>query len=730
MNILTNYKYHLEGLDCLACAKKIEDKIASTSGYDQVTVNFSTCKLSFQTSKTEGVQEEITHLVQSLEPDVQVREAKRKKELGAKIDSKEDSKEVVNGKFDSKEVSKKSEKQERSGKDIARLLLGVLLYGISYFIQEQGGNIVFSSVLLMISLFVLLFRIAKKAGAQLIRNKTLDENALITISAIGACLVGKQTEGIMVIVLYEIGKILEARAVSKTRKSILELMDIKPEFAHVKKGNEVITIPPEEVHIGDEIIIKTGEKIPLDGKVLQGEAQIDQSALTGESAIKQVTKGDEVLSGAINVEGMFEMQVQKTYENSTVSQILNLVENATDKKARTETFVAKAAKIYTPTVISLAVLVAIFLPLLYAGVTYQESIYKALIFLVISCPCSIAISVPLSYFTGIGKASRRGILVKGSDYLDGIREIGEILFDKTGTITTGNFAVEKVHSFESSLSEEEVLQYLVRGESFSNHPIAKSILTYYGKEIELKGINEFREIAGKGLQYEYEGKQVKIGNASFVQLSQDLAKEQVREGKTTLYLEINTKLVGSIVLTDEIKPDAKQTMQNLSKLGIKTKMITGDKQEVADRIAKQVGIGEVKAEMLPQDKYQELEKEMKKRENKQSTRKIAYVGDGINDSPVLARSDIGISMGGIGSSSAIEASDVVIMTDELAKIPEAISISKKTNTIIKQNLIFSVGVKLVILLLSLFGIADMWEAVFADVGTTLITIINTARILK
>lgn len=730
MNILTNYKYHLEGLDCAACAKKIEDKIASTSGYDQVTVNFSTCKLSFQTSKTEGVQEEITHLVQSLEPDVQVREAKRKKELNSKIDSKKDSKEVVNGKYDSKEVSKKSEKQERSGKDIARLLLGVLLYGISYLIQEQGGNIVFSSVLLIISLFVLLFRIAKKAGAQLIRNKTLDENALITISAIGACLAGKQTEGIMVIVLYEIGKILEARAVSKTRKSISELMDIKPEFAHVKKGNEVITIPPEEVHIGDEIIIKTGEKIPLDGKVLQGEAQIDQSALTGESAIKQVTKGDEVLSGAINVEGMFEMQVQKTYENSTVSQILNLVENATDKKARTETFVAKAAKIYTPTVISLAVLVAIFLPLIYAGVTYQESIYKALIFLVISCPCSIAISVPLSYFTGIGKASRRGILVKGSDYLDGIREIGEILFDKTGTITTGNFAVEKVHSFESSLSEEEVLQYLVRGESFSNHPIAKSILTYYGKEIELKGISEFREIAGKGLQYEYEGKQVKIGNASFVQLSQDLAKEQVREGKTTLYLEINTKLVGSIVLTDEIKPDAKQTMQNLSKLGIKTKMITGDKQEVADRIAKQVGIGEVKAEMLPQDKYQELEKEIKKRENKQSTRKIAYVGDGINDSPVLARSDIGISMGGIGSSSAIEASDVVIMTDELAKIPEAISISKKTNTIIKQNLIFSVGVKLVILLLSLFGIADMWEAVFADVGTTLITIINTARILK
>lgn len=712
MNILTNYKYFLEGLDCAACAKKIEDKIADTSGYDQVTVNFSTCKLSFQTDKTEGIREEITRLVQSLEPDVQVKEVKGKQE------SKD------------KEKKRNGNAHERSGKDIVRLLLGVLIYGISYFIQQQKGELTFSTILLVISLFVLLFRIAQKAWGQLTKNKTLDENALITISAIGACLVGKQTEGIMVIVLYEIGKILEARAVNKTRKSISELMDIKPEFAHVKKGDEVITLLPEEVKIGDVIIIKTGEKVPLDGKVLRGEAQIDQSALTGESAYQKVTEGTQVLSGGINVEGILEVEVQKTYENSTVSQILNLVENATDKKAKTETFVAKAAKIYTPTVMGLAILVALFLPIFYAGVTYQESIYKALIFLVISCPCSIAISVPLSYFTGIGKASRRGILVKGSDYLDGIREIDEILFDKTGTITTGNFAVEKIHSFDSTLSEEEVLQYLVRGESFSNHPIAKSILKYYGKEIDLKGVNEFHEIAGKGLQYEYEGKQVKIGNVSFVQANQVLTKQQVNEGKTTLYLEINALLVGSIVLTDEIKPDAKQTMQNLAKLGIKTKMVTGDKQEVADRIAKQVGIQEVKAEMLPQDKYQELEQELRRHNNKQSTRKIAYVGDGINDSPVLARSDIGISMGGIGSSSAIEASDVVIMTDELAKIPEAIQISKKTNTIIKQNLIFSVGVKLVILLLSLFGIADMWEAVFADVGTTLITIVNTVRILK
>ena len=555
-----------------------------------------------------------------------------------------------------------------------------------------------------------------------IRKGVLDENALITISVIGACLVNKVMEGVMVITLYEIGKILESKAISKTRKSISDLMNIKPEYANLKNGEEYQQVNPEEVNVGGIILVKTGEKIPLDGIVLKGEAELDNSALTGESAFVKVKEKSKVLSGAINVQGILEIKVEKNYENSTVSQILNLVENATDKKAKTETFVAKAAKIYTPIVLGLALLVAIFMPILIKGSTYYDSIYKALIFLVISCPCSIAISVPLSYFSGIGKASKKGILIKGSDYLDGIKDIGQILFDKTGTITTGKFKVSKIKTYNGKYSENEILNYFAMGESFSNHPLAKSILEMVNDEIDTTKVKDFEEISGKGLKYTYNNMEIKIGNAEFVD-----SKEKIDEKGTILYLKIEDEITGGIVLTDEIKSDAKETIKQLKELGIKTKMLTGDKKEVATRIAKEVNIDEVKSEMLPQDKYNELEKVL---DNNITEKKVAYVGDGINDSPVLARADIGISMGAIGSNSAIEASDMVIMTDELKKIIEAIQISKKTNRIIKENLIFSIGVKILILLLSILGIADMWEAVFADVGTTLITIFNTIRILK
>lgn len=549
----------------------------------------------------------------------------------------------------------------------------------------------------------------------------MDENFLIVISAIGAYAVGKTSEGLMVIILYEIGKILESRAVNKTRKSISELMNIKPEYANLKQGKEYKKVSPEEVKTGDIIIVKTGEKIPLDGEVIKGNAEIDNSALTGESKLIQVQENSKVLSGSINVNGLIEIRVEQTYENSTVSQILNLVENATDKKAKTETFVSKAAKIYTPVVIVLALLVAIFMPIIIQSVTYKESIYKALIFLVISCPCSIAISVPLSYFSGIGKASRKGILVKGSDYLDGIKDINQIIFDKTGTITTGKFVVTEINSYDKKYSNEEILEYFAKGEKFSNHPIAKSILEKYNKGIETKEVKDFEEISGKGLQYKLKNQLIKIGNASFTE-----AKEEKIVG-TVLYLNIDGNVVGNIILSDEIKPNTKSTIEQLNKLGIITKMFTGDKKEIANKIAKDIGIKEVKAEMLPQDKYNELDKIIN---NREEGKKVAFVGDGINDSPVLARADIGISMGGIGSSSAIEASDVVIMTDELENIVKAIKISKKTNLIIKQNLIFSIGVKILTLVLSLFGIAEMWQAVFADVGVTLITILNTIRILK
>ena len=705
---MKSYKYTLEGLDCAACAKKVEDEIANTEGYKDVVVNFSTLKLTFKTNKP-NPKKEITKLVQKLEPDVEVLE-----------DGEEN-----------------HDKEEHNGNDIARIVVGIAIYLIAII---GKFNTTVTSVLTIIAFTILLYKTAKKGFKQLFKNKVLDENMLIVVSAIGAYLVGKNSEGLMVITLYEIGKILESKAVNKTRKSISDLMNIKPEYANLKQGEEWKQVTPDKVKIGDVILVKTGEKIPLDGIVIKGNAQIDNSALTGESKLLEVAENSKVLSGSINTNGLIEVKVEQTYENSTVSQILNLVENATDKKAKTETFVSKAAKIYTPVVMGLALLVAIFMPLIIAGVTYKESIYKALIFLVISCPCSIAISVPLSYFSGIGKASKKGILIKGSDYLDGIKDIKEIIFDKTGTITTGNFAVSKIQAIDANFTEQDVLKYFAMGEKNSNHPIAKSILKKYeevfrqnsniimkdnednqANNFKIKNVENFEEVSGKGIQYQYEGKTIKIGNAEFTNAD----KENIVG--TVLYLNIDGNVVGKIILTDEIKPATKETMEKLHKLGINTKMFTGDKKEIAEKIAKEVGIKAVKSEMLPQDKYNELDTIIAKRDEKQ---KVAFVGDGINDSPVLARADVGISMGGIGSSSAIEASDVVIMTDELSKIVDAIEVSKKTNKIIKQNLIFSIGVKVLTLVLSLFGVADMWQAVFADVGVTLITIFNTLRILK
>lgn len=689
---MKNYRFILKGLDCADCAKKIEDKVAAEKEYENVNVNFSTSKISFSTDKTGNVIQDLNKIIKSIEPDTEAIEENAEQET------------------------------ERNSKDIIRIIMGMAIYLIGV-ISPAGMWVKLTCTI--IALIILLSKTAKKAFKQLFINNVLDENTLITISCIGALSIGKGMEGVMVIFLYEIGKLLEAKAISKTRKSITDLMNIKPEYANLKIGEYLKKVEPENVKIGEIITVKAGEKIPLDGIVIDGNAELDNSALTGESKLVKVEKNSEVLSGSINVQGLLDIKVTKTYENSTVNQILNLVENATDKKAKTETFVSKAAKIYTPIVLTIAVLVLIFMPIIFEDVTYRQSIYKALIFLVISCPCSIAISVPLSYFTGIGKASKRGILIKGSDYLDGIKDIDTIIFDKTGTLTTGKFVVTKINSLDEKYSKDEILKYFSMGETFSNHPIAESIVKKAKEdkiEIDTNKVENFEEVSGKGIKYNFEGKDVLIGNNGFIGIDNNK-----NVNSTILYLKINDTIVGNIVIDDEIKKDAKQTITKLSKLGINTKMFTGDKKEVALKIAKEIGMSEAKYEMLPQNKYEELEKVLKRHD---TGKKVAYVGDGINDSPVLARADIGISMGGIGSSSAIEASDMVIMTDELEKITEAIDISKKTNTIIKQNLIFSIGVKLLILVLNILGYADMWQAVFADVGTTLITILNTVRILK
>ena len=691
---MKKYRYDVIDLDCANCAKKIEDKIAKTEGYKNVILNYSTLKLSFETDK-ENPLNEIREIVQKIEPDTQIVEEK-------------------------KENTKTENESKKINMEIIRLIIGIYIAAIGS--MGVFSNELINTLCIIAGYVILLFKTAKKALKLLWKNHSLDESALITISCIGAYLIGKQSEGLMVIALYEIGEILEDKAVNKSRKSIKELMNIKPEYANLKEKNETKKVSPEDVKIGDIIVVKNGEKIPLDGIVTKGNSSLNTAALTGESKLQNVKVGDKVLSGSINVEGLIEVKVTEKYENSTVSKVLQLVETATDRKAKTENFVSKAAKIYTPIVIGLAIIVAVFMPMVIKSVSYSESIYKALVFLVISCPCSIAISVPLSYFSGIGKSSKEGILVKGSDYLDGIKNIKEIIFDKTGTITTGKFEVVEVKTY-GELNEEEVYKYFVYGEKFSNHPIAKSILEYKHIDIDESKVKNLKEISGKGILYEFEGKTIKIGNKELVE-----EKTNRENNGTALYLSVDGKVEGAIILKDKIKDNMKNTFEKFKKLGIKTRMFTGDRKEVAEEVASEVGIDEYKAEMLPQDKFNELEKVIES--NKDENYKVAFVGDGINDSPVIARADIGISMGGVGASSAIEASDVVIMTDEIEKIITGIRISNKTNRIIKENLVFSIGIKILVLLLTILGISDMWEAVFADVGVTLITIFNTLRILK
>ena len=696
---MKKYEYEIAGLDCAACANEIQEGLNKNPEIKNANVNFAKMKLTYETDTLS--KEGIEKIVQSIEPEVELLEANSK------------SKDLKNEKA-------QKENRKKLWIHILRLVIGAIVAGVGLYVPMPQ---IASTIFIVLGYAILLFKTAKNAVKLLFKSKTINENLLITISCIGAYLVGKSSEGLMVIILYEIGKILEEKAINKTRKSISDLMDIKPEYANLKKGDEIEIVEPSEVKVGDIVVAKQGEKIPLDGVVVKGTASLNTASLTGESKPQDVAENDIVLSGSIVLEGLLEIKVTEEYENSTVSKILELVENATDKKAKTETFVNKAAKIYTPIVIGIAILVGIFLPLI-SNVTYggeNGSIYRALIFLVISCPCAIAISVPLCYFSGIGKSSKEGILIKGSDYLDELKDVKEIVFDKTGTLTKGQFGISKIEVYSDKYVENDVLKYVVWGESYSNHPIAKSIVRN-AKNVETKKVENYEEITGKGIKYNIDGKTVLVGNSSLVGKEDEIAES------TKIYLKIDDELVGAILLKDEAKHGTKEAIQALNSRGIVTKMFTGDNKKAAKQIAEELGISEFEAEMLPDQKYSELEKELEK--YKGTNGKVAFVGDGINDSPVLARADVGISMGGVGSGSAIEASDIVVMTDSIDRIDCAIDISKKTSKIIKQNLIFSIGVKIVVLILSVFGVANMWEAVFADVGATLITVLNSLRILK
>lgn len=670
------YRFKLNGLDCPNCASKIEEKLNNDKNIRNASVNFSKLTVSLETDLKSDVKNYVSDIVKSIEPDVIV------------LDIKE---EVKNNNFKY---------------NIFRLLLGIVLLILGMIFK---GNV--SSILIILSYIILLSRTFVTA-IKLLFKKTLDENFLVTISCIGAYFTNNIHEGAMVIILYEIGKVLEQIAVNRSRRSISDLMDIKADEANLKIDGEIKVVNPESVSIGDIIVVKSGEKIPLDGVIVKGSSKLNTSALTGESKLKSVDVGDTVLSGEVNMGDIFEMKVSCLYENSTVSRILELVENATDRKAKTETFVSKAAKVYTPVILILSILTAFILPLF--GLSVSDAIYRALVFLVVSCPCAIAISVPLSYFSGIGSCSKNGILVKGSDYLDLLSDINQIIFDKTGTLTKGSFKDYTLTVLDSSKDKDDIIKYYLMGEKLSNHPIAKSILSIFNLSVSTKNVKDFKEISGKGISYKYNQDTIKIGSSSYI---------GIKDNDQAIYLSINDKVCSKLMLIDGLKEDAKEVIEKLNKRGIVTKMFTGDNNAVALDISKKLGIEKTYYELLPEDKYKLLENEI-------GNGVVAFVGDGINDAPSLALSDIGISMGGIGSASAIEASDVVIMTDELSKIISAIDISKFTKKVIKQNLLFAIIVKVLVLVLSTLGIASMWQAVFADTGVTLLTILNSTRILK
>lgn len=583
---------------------------------------------------------------------------------------------------------------------------------------------------LQIALFIISYIIVggdvvKRAVKNIFKGQVFDENFLMSIATIGAFFIGEYPEGVAVMLFYQVGELFQSYAVGKSRKSIASLMDIRPDYANVKKGDELVKVDPDEVQIGDIIVIKAGEKIPLDGKVIEGSSMIDTSALTGESVPREVEVGSDILSGCININGVITAEVTKEFGESTVSKILDLVENASSKKSNSEQFITKFARYYTPVVVIIAVFLAIIPPLIIDGATFSDWIYRALAFLVVSCPCALVISIPLSFFGGIGGASKKGVLVKGSNYLEALAETEIVVFDKTGTLTKGVFNVQEIHP--EGVSKEELLELTAHAESYSNHPISLSLKRAYSKEIDNGRISDVEEISGHGVIATVDGKKVMAGNIKLMKMM-DIPYFKGELIGTIVHVAVNNKYIGYIVIADEVKEDSAQAIKELKAANIKqTVMLTGDNKSIGSKVAKELGLDKVYAELLPADKVEKLEELFSQKSKKG---KLAFVGDGINDAPVLARADIGIAMGGLGSDAAIEAADVVIMTDEPSKIATTMKISKKTLKIAHQNIVFAIGIKIIVLILSAFGITTMWAAIFADVGVTIIAVLNAFRALN
>ena len=687
----------LEGLNCANCARKIEEKVGKMEGVKESNLNFTTTTLNVKLErkvKEEHAINEIKKIVEALEPHVKVE----------------------------KKVSGKTNVQRAKFEVKPTLIIGTILYLIAVIGDFKGA---LALILFVASYLLIGGKVVLTAIKNIARGQLFDENFLMTVATIGAFSISEYPEAVAVMLFYEIGETIQGYAVNKSRSSISSLMDIRADYANIIIDGKEKKVSPETVKVEDIILVKPGEKIPLDGIVVEGESFVDTSALTGESVPRKIAVNDEILSGGINTNGVLKVKVTKKFGESTVSRILEMVENAANKKANTEKFITKFAKVYTPIVVALAILIAVVPSIFIKDALFSTWLYRALVFLVVSCPCALVVSVPLGFFAGIGGASKKGVLVKGSNYLELLKDLETVVFDKTGTLTEGVFTVTEINT--NNIQKEKLIEVAAMAESFSNHPIAISIIKEYGKEIDKEVIEEYEEISWHGIKAVINNEEVLIGNAKLMNQF-NISYNEVDSIGTVVYCAINGEFKGSIVISDKIKENAAEALINLKAAGVKkTVMLTGDNKKTAEKVGEKVNIDEVHSELLPLGKVKEVEK-LLKASNKNG--RLAFVGDGVNDAPVLARADIGIAMGGIGSDAAIEAADVVLMKDDINALVDAINVSKKTNKILWQNIIFALGIKVIVMVLGTFGIANMWTAVFADVGVTIIAIINSTRCFR
>lgn len=713
----------IEGLDCPNCAAKVERKINTLEGIKEATVDFLGKKIIILTDEIFGDK---------------ISENKLAELIQAEVDKIEDGVKVLALKANTKENSN-SQKEEDTGKIKKKLLIGGILFLLGIFVPKS--LLIPKFTIFLISYFIIGGNVLLSAFKNILNGQVFDENFLMAIATIGAFAIGEYPEGVAVMLFYQLGELFQGIAVNNSRKSIVSLMDIRPDYANIKVEKGIKKVSPEKIKVGEIIVVKPGEKVPLDGKIVKGASTFDTSALTGESLPREAKAGDDVLSGFINKNGLIEIEVTKVFSESTVSKILYLVENAGSKKSKTENFITKFARYYTPAVVITALIVAIIPPLLIQGATFSDWIYRALIFLVVSCPCALVISIPLGFFGGIGGASRHGILIKGTNYLEVLNNLESVVMDKTGTLTKGIFKVTevnaenniKINDFQNNkteLTKPLLLKYAAHIEKFSNHPIAQSIVSEYensASKVDENVVKDFEEISGFGVKVNINNHQFLAGNSKLMDLK-NIKFEKNRNLGTVIYFAADEKYIGNILISDEIKEDSEKAIKGMKENGVKEiVMLTGDNETIGKNIAKKLGIDKVFTGLLPDEKVKKLEEICKSKSQKS---KIAFVGDGINDAPVLARADLGIAMGGAGSDAAIEAADVVIMNDEPSKIVTAIKIAKKTKEIVWQNITIAFAVKIIVMILGLFGDATMWEAVFADVGVALLAVLNATRVLR